>query len=298
MPKTKPQKQHGVDRVAAHLTAERNWLGIKRRHINRPTHQPDQRRVLRIIKAPNLFIAAVNRQRVLHQIVRADAEKIDLLPKGFEHNHRRRNLDHNAKRNRVVERHPLFVELLADIGKNHLRLPELHNRRDQREHDAQLAVGARPQNGAELLAEHSGIAQRKANAPNPHERIALDLIGQRKTGELVGAQVECPNRRDPALHRFDSLFVGFKMDILARQVLRIERQIEEFGAVEANSRRPFFPTNFRLVRELNVAVNLNLNLILRDRRFVGQIVETVGERFVLLYLIFVLLRRLKVRLDN
>ena len=58
--------------------------------------QAQDGRVRRFIKVRNALVHAIDRNSVLNQIVRADAEKIDVVGEGFRANRRAWNFDHGA----------------------------------------------------------------------------------------------------------------------------------------------------------------------------------------------------------
>ena len=124
-------------------------------HLDHSNH----RRIGPGVQAGDVFVAAIDRQAILNQIVRADAEEIDHLDKAVHHNHCRGHLDHHANFQIAIERDAGFLEILHRVGQHHFGLPKLQHRGDQRKHDADVAQGAGPQDRAQLNPEQVAIAQ-------------------------------------------------------------------------------------------------------------------------------------------
>ena len=127
----------------------------------------------------HVLVAAVDGQRVLDQVVGADAEKVDLFDEMVDHHHGRGHFDHHADRHLAVERHAVLLEIFHHVGQHHLGLPQFEQRRDQRKHDLHVAQGAGPQDRPQLRAKQRQIAQRQADAAQAEERIAL-VVGRRR----------------------------------------------------------------------------------------------------------------------
>ena len=76
------------------------------------------------------------------------------------------------------------------------------NRRNQRKHHAQIAQHAGPQHGPQLRAKQRDIPQRKANASQAEERIALIVSpgGRRK---LIRSEIERSDDDRTIPHRLE-----------------------------------------------------------------------------------------------
>ena len=143
------------------------------RRLERHVDQSQHGRIGGIVQIRDFFVAAVDGQGVLDQVVRADAEEIHFLDEMVDHHHGRRNFDHHADRDLAIERHAAFLEIFHHVGQNHFRLPQFLQRRDQGKHDMHVSHGAGPQDGPQLRAKQRQIPQRQADAPQTQERIAL-----------------------------------------------------------------------------------------------------------------------------
>ena len=73
--------------------------------------QPDQRRMQRLVEVRDVLVHAIDRHRVLDEVVRADREEVALGGEQVGGQRRRRHLDHDAELDVLVERRALGVEL-------------------------------------------------------------------------------------------------------------------------------------------------------------------------------------------
>ena len=71
------------------------------------------------VETLNALVASINRHGVLKEVVRSQAEKLDVFgDKLIEHYDGCRSLNHNAERNIVVEGDPLLGKIVADFFEN------------------------------------------------------------------------------------------------------------------------------------------------------------------------------------
>src|SRR6185437_5798353 len=76
VPDTEADQQSRESRVAGHLAAEADADARAQRRLDRELYEPQDRRMQRIVKMRHLLVAAVDRQRVLDEIVGPDREEI------------------------------------------------------------------------------------------------------------------------------------------------------------------------------------------------------------------------------
>ena len=78
--------------------------GIARaqRRLDRELDQAQHRRVQRVVEIGDLLVAAVDRERVLDEVVGADGEEIALAGERVGGERRARHLDHHAQRRQRV----------------------------------------------------------------------------------------------------------------------------------------------------------------------------------------------------
>ena len=135
-----------ASRLAAHTAGNVPLCSSLRRHGNEPQHG----RMLRRIEVCHSGVAALDRKRILRQVVRADGEKVRLLREHIRADRRDRDFDHDADLDVRVIVYALCVEQIPRLAEHLLRVAQLVDRRDHREHDAQVAVPGGAQQRAQL----------------------------------------------------------------------------------------------------------------------------------------------------
>ena len=71
------EQQRSQRKVAGHLAAHAHPNAMRVRRVRHHLEQPKHRRMRRLIKMRDALVHPIDRDRVLNQVVRADAEKID-----------------------------------------------------------------------------------------------------------------------------------------------------------------------------------------------------------------------------
>ena len=113
----------------------------------------------RLIEIADVRIRTVDRQRILHQVVRAEAEERQMLQQFLRQHRRRGDFDHAADVHLVVEIDMVAFQFGFHFVENAQRLLELLQRADHREHDANFAERARPEDRPQLRLENGRLAQ-------------------------------------------------------------------------------------------------------------------------------------------
>ncbi len=196
-------------------------------------HQLEHRRVCRAEQPRHLLVGAIDRQRVLDQVVGSDREEVDLLGEGVGHQRCAGDLDHHPDGDLPAELDPLVLQVLHDVVEDHLGLAQLHQRADHGEHDADVALGAGAHDGAQLALEHGDVVQAHADRAVAQERVALGTGGL-ALGVLVRAQVEGAEDQRLALEPPQG-FGGGLVVILLRRLTGLTGEVKELGAVEADA---------------------------------------------------------------
>ena len=164
-------------------------VGRPHRHVDQPQH----RRVGRRVQAGHVLVAAVDRQRVLNQVVRADAEEIHLVARSDPSSSRPtaprpscrpscrgRTATPSSSRSSIASRSTILAcrssSSVLTSGNMMLMLPVTLARRIARS----------------CVRNMSRMLQRQPNAPQAQERIAL-VLGNGTARHLVGAQVDRPH---------------------------------------------------------------------------------------------------------
>ena len=172
-PQTHQQwQEHGT---RTHLPAHRYGNVVLASRLN---HHPDQTQNGRItlpVKVGHPLIRPINRESVLNQVIGPKREKIDLAGKLFGHDGCGRDFNHHANRHLAPKRHPLLLKILDYIAQDHSSLSEFQQRRNEREHDPQIAELGRAQCGSQLRLEELQILQTQPDTANAQRRI--DAVG-------------------------------------------------------------------------------------------------------------------------
>ena len=200
------------------------------------------------------LVGPVHGERVLDQVVGADGEEGDVAGQGRGHDGRAGHLHHHPHGNVGIELDALLLELFLHIVEDHHGLAKLHGRRDEREHDPDGPQDRGPEHGSKLPLEKRKVLQAVADAPQAQERVALRLLGS-GLGVLVGAQIERSERERLATEQFDRSLVCLDVVVLGR--LAVAGEIEELRAVEPHPVAAVGQDRLDLVRELDVAHQLD-----------------------------------------
>ena len=101
--------------------------------------------------------------------------------------------------------------------KQRLCLTEFVQRRDHREHDAQLAVNRSPDQSAQLSSENISSVQAQTNGAVAQERV--HFFREREVRQfLIAADIQRPDDDLLAAHAFQNCLICFKLFVLAREV--------------------------------------------------------------------------------
>src|SRR5687768_8618277 len=132
--------------------------------------------------------SAVDGQGVLHQVVRADAEESDILDQRVSAQRSGRRLDHYAERQVVTVLDAPRIELGGGLVQEVLRLLDLVERDDEREHDANVAVHRRAEERAKLGLEDLRLVEAHPDRAPAKKRICI--AREAPDWKLVAAHVE------------------------------------------------------------------------------------------------------------
>ena len=226
-------------------------------------HKADQAqhsRVMWVIEAAQIVVLAVAGQRVLGQIVGADAEEIDLLRQTVAVDGGGGRLDHDADLDLLAVGDALLLQFALDLLAELLGLAHLPDGGDHREHDAQLAKGGGAEERAQLGLEDLGPGQ--ADAQSAHTHGGVILLRQIKVADLlVSADVQRADNDLLAVHVGQDLLVGLKLLILGRIIAGV--QIEELGAEQADAAAVIDLHGVDILGRADVAVDADGLAVLR-----------------------------------
>ena len=161
--------------VARHLAAHAGPDAVFARTLDRALDEAQDGGVERVVEVRDLGVAAVDREGVLDEIVRADAEKVDVLCEQRGDDSGGRRLDHDA------DLHVVGV-LLALVGELELRLLDefqhaldLADADDHRDHHGCFAVETGAQDRLDLREEEVVPIEADAQRPVAEERVLLGV---------------------------------------------------------------------------------------------------------------------------
>ena len=146
---------------------------------------------MRRIEVCHSGVAALDRKRILRQVVRADGEEVNFLCELLCQNGGCRDLHHHADLHRAG-RNALRLQRLLLLTQQGLCLAELIHGADHREHNAHVAIGSRAENGAQLRPEDLRMAERHADGAEAEEGIVLMRQLERRQ-LLVAADIQRAN---------------------------------------------------------------------------------------------------------
>ena len=92
------QKERRIARVTRHLAADADRNASARGRLDGELDEAQHTGMQRVVEVGDLFVAAVDRQGVLDQIVGADGEEIGFARQCIGGQRRRRHLDHHPQR--------------------------------------------------------------------------------------------------------------------------------------------------------------------------------------------------------
>src|SRR4029077_17099017 len=116
------------------------------------------------------FVYAINRDSILNQIVRADAEEIDLAREDVGGDGGARNFDHRAYFRGITKCRSRATQLLFAFGQDGERASQLTHAGKHREHDPHIADGAGPKDSAQLGFKDVDVFETKTNRAPAQER--------------------------------------------------------------------------------------------------------------------------------
>src|SRR5438309_1435452 len=174
-------------------------------------------------------VAPIGRERVLEQVIRADAHKFQLANVGIGYEDRRWNLEHHAEIGRADR--PTFADEFRTrpIGETSERR-DVARIRDHRRHDLHGALDRGAVTRAQLGHEDVGLAIGQAERANPQEWVVLSR--ERDIGDrFVASDIEQTNRHGARRECRDSATVCVGLLILGGRTRSLEK--EKLGSEQA-----------------------------------------------------------------
>src|SRR5690625_2260031 len=147
----------------------------------------------RLIKMRNPIIQPIDRQQILNQILRPDAEKIRLFRELLRTKRRARNFDHAPDLHFTIEWNLFAIKLLPNLLQQRICLPQLFNPADHRIHHFDFTKMTRPQNRPKLILETLRKLETEPNRPKSEKRIRLVVMIRRMLIDLVRTEIDRPD---------------------------------------------------------------------------------------------------------
>src|SRR6266704_5652095 len=146
----------------------------------------------RFVEMRHALVHPINRDRVLNEIVRADAEEIDFAREKIRGDRGARDLDHRTDFHLVVERMPFAAQFLFALINELHRLSDFTNARYHREHHPYIAGCTGAQDGAELHFEDFPMLQTKPDCTPSQDWIHL-IPRFDRARDLITTEIERAN---------------------------------------------------------------------------------------------------------
>ncbi len=272
------EQQHGGVRVARHLAAHARPDAALARTLDRALDEPQDGGVERVVEMRDLGVAPVDRKRVLDEVVRADAEEVDVGGKERGDDGGGGCLDHDANLYVIGILFALVGELDFRLLDEFLHALDLADADDHRHHHGGFAVESRTQDRFDLRQEEVVPVEADAQCTVTEERVLLGIdveVGER----LVPADVHRTDDADMIAAFLDGGAVNFELILFGRDGRGAHE--DELRAEESNALRAVGQRVVDIHVGADVRRQLNAHAVLCDG---GEILErgVVGGEFFLL----------------
>ena len=187
------------------------------RRLNNAADQAADSRMIRVAEASEPRVLPVSRQRILNEVVCADAEKVNHRRKLIGNDRRRRRFDHDPLL-RQSAFYFLRTQFFVDSLYERAHLQNFLCRGDHRVHDRKPALRRRAQQRAQLRAEDLPPYKAQPDTAQPERRIFF-LVKLKISDLLVCADVHRPDDHALALHEFQNAAVYIVLLLLGGIIL-------------------------------------------------------------------------------
>jgi hypothetical protein len=143
----------------------------------------------RVVETAHLRVGAIRGDEILEEVVRADAEEIELAAQAIEQERSGRHLDHRAHGHGVVEWNAAARQALLLVGDHGPDPAHFVQRRHHRNHQLEAAERRGPGGGADLTTEERFEPWVHPHGAVPEERVVFSWQPEIRNG-LVAADVE------------------------------------------------------------------------------------------------------------
>ena len=174
----------------------------------------------RVVHVGHGVVRAINRQRVLDQIVRTNRQKVETLGEIRQRQHGSRNFDHAANWHVVVKRHTQRHQLSFSASNKSQCLGDFVCVGNHRDQDAQTPIRARAQDGAQLRHEKLGLGKAQTNRAQP-ERWVVTVAIPEAWHAFIRPKVKRTDRDGATSQSFNHRPVGRELFVLSRQIFAV-----------------------------------------------------------------------------
>src|SRR5438309_9234441 len=125
----------------------------------------------RLVEMRDSLVYAIDRDGILNQIVRADAEEIDFAREDVGRESSAGNFDHRANFSGITECRSSATQLFFAFGQDGERAPQFTHTGNHWEHDFHVADGSGPKDSAQLGFEDVDVFKTKTDRAPAQERV-------------------------------------------------------------------------------------------------------------------------------
>src|SRR5882724_1720883 len=168
----------------------------------------------RLVKVRDLFIHAIDRKRILNQVVCSDTEKIDL---GCEHictDGCAWDFDHRANLEPLSHINFRAAQFLFTVLEYSDGAPQFIQPRDHGKHDLYVADGTGTQNCTQLRLENLYVLKTKADRAPAKERVQLIGVIYCARSQFIAAEIKCSNNERIRADAFRNFSINFILFVL------------------------------------------------------------------------------------
>ncbi|EAU68532.1 hypothetical protein STIAU_7384 [Stigmatella aurantiaca DW4/3-1] len=254
-------EQRGCLGIRGNASAYRHRAAVLAGPLHRLRHQAEDAGVQAVELGRQVRVAAVHRQCVLGEIIRADGEEVGLGRQPVRQDGGGGDFNHGAHVNRGGDAQ--LSALRLHHGPHGLQLVRGG---DHRNEDAADPQGLHPEDGADLRAQQLGVAQGDAHAPQAEHRVLLG--GQRQVRQgLVAADIERADDQGTVLEGVGDLLVLGRLLVFGGRGEPLQE--EELAAQQATTLGPLCGRRRRVSWPAEVGEDLDADAVRRVARLMG-----------------------------
>src|SRR5712691_6991556 len=244
------QKRNERD-IAGHLTAHTDPNVIRVGGVGDHLEQAEHGWMRRLVEMRDALVHAIDRERVLNQIVRADAEKIDFARENVGGDCRTGDLDHRARFSCIAECRSGATQFFLAFVQDRHRLPQFVQAGNHREHDFHIADRTGPKDCTQLSFKDVGVFETKTNGPPAEKRIEFVTYIDGASGQLVASEIERADDQRIWRNALRNFSIRLLLFLLSGK--RVAIQIKKFRAIKADSLGAIGCNRIDIVRKFDIS---------------------------------------------